>query len=250
MADAEKEIVTPDTWAEKFERINLIRETNGHFDSYKTYLEWPFPRNRKINSQTKVYKTTSRHVDSFSSCKRLGTSRLHDLHDSKFLCVTRIEFIRSKLSISSAHVSGVCDSKCGTDPPTSAAAGHGEGEEAAAGARGQSGLAASLKRSGSHPQPPELSQNCLRKMNRENATHRHEAQIYSGEDIRGQCITLYRVAFRTGHVLRGHWESVPRDWGAGVDPRNSAAKGSSRSAKEMVLFDTWHVPQKASQYTV
>ena len=63
-------------------------------------------------------------------------------------------------------------------------------------------------------------------------------QIYSGEDIRGQCITLYRVAFRTGHVLRGHWESVPRDWGAGVDPRNSAAKGSSRSAKEMVLFDT------------
>ena len=35
------------------------------------------------------------------------TSRLHELHDSKFPFVTRIEFIRSKLSHFSAHVSGV-----------------------------------------------------------------------------------------------------------------------------------------------
>ena len=73
--------LTPDTWAEKFEsfeRINSIRETNGNFDSC-------------------------------NSCKRLGTSRLHELHESKFPFVSRIEFIRSKLSNFSAHVSGVTD---------------------------------------------------------------------------------------------------------------------------------------------
>ena len=60
---------------ESFERINSIRETNGNFDSC-------------------------------NSCKRLGTSRLHELHDSKFPFVSRIEFIRSKLSNFSAHVYG------------------------------------------------------------------------------------------------------------------------------------------------
>ena len=60
---------------ESFERINSIRETNGNFDS----------RN---------------------SCKRLGISRLHELHESKFPFVSRIEFIRSKLSNFSAHVYG------------------------------------------------------------------------------------------------------------------------------------------------
>ena len=68
--------LTPYTWAEKFEsfeRINSIRETNGNFDSC-------------------------------NSCKRLGTSRLHELHESKFPFVSRIEFIRSKLSNFSAHV--------------------------------------------------------------------------------------------------------------------------------------------------
>ena len=34
------------------------------------------------------------------------TSHLHELHESKFPFVTRIEFIRSKLSNFSAHVSG------------------------------------------------------------------------------------------------------------------------------------------------
>ena len=52
---------------ESFERINSIRETNGN-------------------------------IDSCNSCKRLGTIRLHELHESKFLFVSRIEFIRSKLS--------------------------------------------------------------------------------------------------------------------------------------------------------
>ena len=56
-----------------FRRINSIREINVSFDSCK-------------------------------SCKRLETSRLHDLHESKHSFVSRIEFIRSKLSIFSAHV--------------------------------------------------------------------------------------------------------------------------------------------------
>ena len=67
--------MTPDTWAEKFESfewINSIRETNGNFDSC-------------------------------NSCKRLVTRRLHQLHESKFPFVSRIEFIRSKLSNFSAH---------------------------------------------------------------------------------------------------------------------------------------------------
>ena len=70
--------VTLYTWAEKFEsfeRINSIRETNGNFDSC-------------------------------NSCKRLVPSRLHELHESKFPFVSRIEFIRSKLSNFSAHVYG------------------------------------------------------------------------------------------------------------------------------------------------
>ena len=68
----------PDTWAKKIEsleRINSIRETNGNFDSC---ISW----------------------------KRLGTSRLHELHESKFPFVSRIEFVRPKLSNCSAHVSG------------------------------------------------------------------------------------------------------------------------------------------------
>ena len=74
-------IMTPYTWAEKFEsfeRINSIRETNGNFDSC-------------------------------NSCKWLGTCRLHESHESKFPFVSRIEFIRSKLSNFSAHVFGVID---------------------------------------------------------------------------------------------------------------------------------------------
>ena len=61
---------------ESFERINSIRETNGN-------------------------------LDSCNSCERLGTSRSHELHESKFSFVSRIEFIRSKLSNFSAHVYGV-----------------------------------------------------------------------------------------------------------------------------------------------
>ena len=49
-------------------------------------------------------RETNGNFDSCNSCKRLGTSRLHELHESKFPFVSRIEFIRSKLSNFSAHV--------------------------------------------------------------------------------------------------------------------------------------------------
>ena len=61
---------------ESLERINVMRETNGSFDS----------RN---------------------SCKRLGPSRLRELHGSKLPVASRLEFIRSLLSNFSAHVCGV-----------------------------------------------------------------------------------------------------------------------------------------------
>ena len=54
----------PDTWAENFEsfeRTNLMRETNGSFDSC-------------------------------NSCKRLGTTCLHQWHESKLPFVSHIEF--------------------------------------------------------------------------------------------------------------------------------------------------------------
>ena len=56
--------------------MNSIRETNGNFESC-------------------------------NSCKRLVPSRLFDeLHESKFPFVSRIEFIRSKLSFFCSHIRG------------------------------------------------------------------------------------------------------------------------------------------------
>ena len=46
-----------------------------------------------------------RNFDSCNLCKRLVPTRLQELHESTFPFVLRIEFIRSKLSIFSAHVS-------------------------------------------------------------------------------------------------------------------------------------------------
>ena len=77
--------LTPDTRAEKFEsfeRINSMRETNGNFYSC-------------------------------NSCKQLVLSRLHTLYKSKSSFVSRVEFIRSKFSNFSAHVSGVADNRNG-----------------------------------------------------------------------------------------------------------------------------------------
>ena len=57
-------------------------------------------------------RETNGNFDSCNSCKRLVPSRLHVLHESEFPFVSRIEFIRSKLSNFSAHVSGVIDINC------------------------------------------------------------------------------------------------------------------------------------------
>ena len=54
-------------------------------------------------------RETNGNFDSCNSCERLGTSRLHELHESKFSFVSRIEFIRSKLSNFFAHVYGVTE---------------------------------------------------------------------------------------------------------------------------------------------
>ena len=54
---------------------------------------------------------TNASFDSCNSCKRLGTSRLHELHKSKLVFVSGVEFIRSKHSHFSARVSGVIISK-------------------------------------------------------------------------------------------------------------------------------------------
>ena len=52
-------------------------------------------------------RETNGSFDSCNSCKRLVSSRLHELHKSNIPFVSRIEFIRSKLSNFSAHVCGV-----------------------------------------------------------------------------------------------------------------------------------------------
>ena len=60
-------------------------------------------------------RETSGNFDSYNSCKRLVPSLLHEMHGSKFPFVTRIEFIRSKLSNFSAHVYGVIVSRTETN---------------------------------------------------------------------------------------------------------------------------------------
>ena len=64
---------------------------------------------RKIRKfWTDKFDTRSKHkFDSCNSCKRLVPSRLHALHESKLLFVSRIEFICSKLYNFFAYVSGV-----------------------------------------------------------------------------------------------------------------------------------------------
>ena len=52
-------------------------------------------------------RKTNGGFDSCNACKRLGTSRLHELHESKLTFILRIEFIRLKLANFSAYVSGV-----------------------------------------------------------------------------------------------------------------------------------------------
>ena len=67
--------------------------------------------NRKIRSLERInsIRETNASFDPCSSCKRLVSSYLHELHVLKISVVSRIEFIRSKLSNLSAHVSGVTE---------------------------------------------------------------------------------------------------------------------------------------------
>ena len=60
-------------------------------------------RNPKVSSGEIRYVKQTENFDLCNSCKRLG----NELHESKILFVSRIEFIRSKLSIFSPHVSVV-----------------------------------------------------------------------------------------------------------------------------------------------
>ena len=52
-------------------------------------------------------QTENGNFDSCNSCKRLVPSRVHELHESIFPFLSRIEFIRSKLSNFSANAYGV-----------------------------------------------------------------------------------------------------------------------------------------------
>ena len=54
-------------------------------------------RNSKSFERIDSIRETNKNFDSCNSCKRLGTIHLHELHESKFPFVSRIEFIRSKL---------------------------------------------------------------------------------------------------------------------------------------------------------
>ena len=71
---------------------------------------------RKFRTE-KFDACNKRNFDSCNSCKRLRTSRLHELHESKFMFVSRIEFIHSKLSNLSAHVSGAITTAAGDYSP-------------------------------------------------------------------------------------------------------------------------------------
>ena len=76
---------------------------SGCVSNDPVYMSRKFESFKRINS----IRVTNENFDSCNSCKRLGISRLHELHKSKFPFVTRIEFIRSRLSNFSAHVYGV-----------------------------------------------------------------------------------------------------------------------------------------------
>ena len=80
----------------------------------------PVYMSRKFESFERIIsiRVTNGNSDSCHSCKRLVPSGLHELHESKFPFVTRIEIIRSKLSNFSAHVYGVTDAR-GPKGPTS-----------------------------------------------------------------------------------------------------------------------------------
>ena len=77
----------------KFRRLNSILETTGIFYFNATDVS--------------VWGPTVYMSSMGQNCKRMGTRRLHEFHESKLPFVLRIELIRFKSSYLSAHVSGV-----------------------------------------------------------------------------------------------------------------------------------------------
>ena len=73
---------------------------------------------KNILSLERIHSTreTNRNFDTCNSCKRMVPSHLHELHKSKLSFVSRIETIRSKLSNTSAHLSGVAVSLAAAPP--------------------------------------------------------------------------------------------------------------------------------------
>ena len=67
------------------------------------YISNKFGSLERINS----IRETNESLDSWSSCKLLRPSRLLEFHESKLPFASRLKFIRSKLSNSSALVPGV-----------------------------------------------------------------------------------------------------------------------------------------------
>ena len=67
----------------------------------------------EVNSAYKILMQCTQYHLHRSDGKQLVPSCLHELHESKLLFVLSIKFIRSKLSIFSAHVSGVSDEHLG-----------------------------------------------------------------------------------------------------------------------------------------
>ena len=108
-----------------------FRESRGHRVSVAVVASsdnpaWPDPRymsrkNRKFRTDkfdtcNKNGNKTNGNFDSSNSCKRLGTSRLHESLESKFPFVTRID-LSVRNFIIFYHVSGVLVAAPSRGPP-------------------------------------------------------------------------------------------------------------------------------------
>ena len=71
-------------------RVTTPPEYPGRWHHDPVYMS---RKNRKFRTE-KFDTEINGNFDSCNSCKRLGTSRLHELHEPKFPFVSRIEFIR------------------------------------------------------------------------------------------------------------------------------------------------------------
>ena len=96
-------LVAADPAQSEIVSLATVRFARFRLDCHPRYMSRKFESFERINSM----RETDRSFDACNRPKRLGTGRLHELHESKHPFVSRIEFIHSKLSNFSAHVSGV-----------------------------------------------------------------------------------------------------------------------------------------------